>query len=97
MSIVWVLQGSGFYPSASKIDLSDLAVQAANAADDAASYARQSPYTSDIEAGSGLLFDSVVFDTPDDYKVWFRLPRSHQMVGVRMVQGRPADVYCDHP
>jgi hypothetical protein len=55
----------------------------------AAVYATQSAYATDIEAGGGLVFDKAVVESWKDFKLWFSMPRSHQMVGVRMVNGRP--------
>jgi hypothetical protein len=95
---VWVVQGPNFFdPLPARVGLAAFAARAAAAIDEAAEYARQSLYATGIEAGGGLVLDSAVVESWEDYKPWFRLSTSHQMVGVRMVRGRPTGVYCDHP
>ncbi|MDB5391806.1 MAG: hypothetical protein JWM11_7452 [Planctomycetaceae bacterium] len=65
---------------------------------DAACCAMQSPYRLVIDECGGIACESVVVETWDQIRVWFRLKTSgHRLLGVRMLSGIPTDVYCDHP
>jgi|HubBroStandDraft_6_1064221.scaffolds.fasta_scaffold112516_2 hypothetical protein len=65
--------------------------------DNASFFASQSPYRDEIALANGIVVDSVVVSTWDDFMVWFILGKSRRMLAVRMHEGRPVDVYCDHP
>jgi hypothetical protein len=65
--------------------------------DNASFFANQSPYRDEIAAANGIVVDSVVVSAWDDFKVWFTLGKCHRMLAVSMHEGRPVDVYCDHP
>src|SRR4051812_527928 len=64
--------------------------------DKASAFARDSEYRDDIALADGMDLDSVVVDKWDEVKVWFVLRESDRMLGIRLHEGNPVDVFCDH-
>jgi hypothetical protein len=65
--------------------------------DKASCFASQSAYRDDIHLANGIVVDSVVVSKWGDLNIWFTLGQSGRMLAVRMHEGMPVDVYCDHP
>lgn len=76
--------------------LETLADRLLRLANDALEFAMNSVYASEIEAGCGLILDSIVLENWDDSRVWFQLgSKAGKFLGVRVIQSQPVDVYCE--
>jgi hypothetical protein len=95
---IFILGGPKLMESAdNQIHLRSLMDSSDELIDNASRYARESEYRDEISMADGLLESSIIVTTWDDLKVWFCLGRSGRMLAVWMRQGKPVDVYCEHP
>ena len=81
---------------ATRIQLQRLKMSIDEFIEKASHFASNSQYRDDISLEDGLVANSVVVDTWDDVKIWFALGVSERMIGVRMHEDKPVDVFCDH-
>ena len=65
---------------------------------DSVKYAINSPYGDDIAECGGLMLNSVQWEKPGKYRLWFDLGvDTNRMLAVSAVAGTACDVFCDPP